>query len=297
MAMATISDDGRESAGSLDGIRAEILQLLERLTAAIEHEYVQERERVMHTPDEHRAELVQRLLSEEGPFEAADMAELDYDVHSSWHLGLVATGAGADQFIRRLGARYGRSLLVVSVDGNVWAWLGARTRPAAADIERLSMNAEVRTPLAVGEPGRGIDGWRLTHEQAQDALRIALRRSERFAYYADDRVLAATLPNDTLVRSLKQAYLAPLGSRQDGGVTLRQTLRAYIDLECNATAAAHALKVGRQAIKGRVCTVERLIGRPLNECLGEMDVALRLEDLEGGVFTNDASPDGDRLSP
>jgi hypothetical protein len=218
--------------------------------------------------------------------EPADMAELDYEVYSSWHLGLIATGAGADAFVRTLKAHYGRrQLLVVSVDGIACAWLSGEKRPTTADLERPSIN---KPSLAMGEPGRGIDGWRLTHDQARAALGVALRNPEKFARYADDRLLAAVLENSTLARSLRQKYLMPLRSQRDGGATLRQTLRTYIDLEDNATSAAEVLKVGRRAVKNRVCVAERLIGCPLRECSAELDVALRLEELDCTAVTDDA---------
>ncbi len=285
----TTGDDGRETAGSLDGVRGEILHLLTRLTSAIEQEYILKGGPVAHSPEQRRAEIVQKLVSGH-PVEPAEMAELDYEVHSSWHLGLVATGAGANEFVRKLKAHYGRRLLVVSVDWNAWAWLGGEKRPTAADVERPSINGQVQPSVAVGEPGRGLDGLRLTHDQARAALGVALRNPERFARYADDRLLAAVLENDTLARSLRQKYLIPLRRQRDGGVMLRQTLRTYIDLEDNATSAAEVLKVGRRAVKSRVCVAERLIGCPLRECSAELDVALRLEELDRKAVTDNAPP-------
>jgi DNA-binding PucR family transcriptional regulator len=262
--------------------------LLEHLTAAIEREYVQEHERVARSPEQRCAEIVRRLLSGEH-VNPAELAELNYDIHTSWHVGLVATGAGAQEILRTLRAHFAGRLLPVSLDGRVWAWLGGQQRPVDADIERLSANGHVGVSLAIGEPGMGIEGWRLTHDQAQAALGVALRKPGRVARYADDRLLAAALQNDTLAESLKQRYLTPLGSQRDGGATLRRTLGTYIDVECNATSASYALKVGRRAVKDRVHTAERLIGCPLHECLAELDVALRLEEL-GHTVVADNSP-------
>ncbi len=257
--------------------------LLEHLTVATEGEYNRECERVV--PEQRRADIVRKLLSDE-TVNPAEMAELDYEVHTSWHLGLIATGTGVEEVLRALKAHFGRRLLPISLDGRVWAWLGGRERPVAADIERLSINRHIGLSLAIGEPGRGIDGWRLTHNQAQDALDVALRKPDKFARYADGRVLAAAVQNETLARSLRQKYLVPLRGQRDGGVTLRRTLRVYIDLECNATSAAELLKVGRRAVKNRVWTAERLIGCSLGGCLGELDAALRLDELDRAAATD-----------
>jgi DNA-binding PucR family transcriptional regulator len=137
----------------------------------------------------------------------------------------------------------------------------------------------VSVSLAIGEPGRGIEGWRLTHYQARAALELALRRSSKFARYADDPLLAAVVQDATLTQSLEQQYLMPLRGQRDGGTALRRTLRAYINAECTATSAASPLKVGRHTVESRIRTAESLLGRPLRTCMAVLDVALRLDDL------------------
>jgi hypothetical protein len=274
----------------LHDIRRTQEALLEHLTAAIEREYLHELGRIARSPEQRRAQIVHRLLAGE-PVEPTDLAELDYELHTSWHLGMIATGPEVADFLRGLKAHYARRLLGVSLEGSAWAWLGGQKPPVVKDIERLSTDGYVGLAVGVGEPGRGIDGLRLTHDQAQDALRVALRRPDRFACYADHRLLAAAVSNDTLVASLKQKYLLPLGSQRDGGATLRRTLRTYIDLECNATSAAHELNVGRRSVKSRIRTAEGLIGCALGECLAELDVALRLDELDRAASANDAPPD------
>lgn len=269
-----LSNDGP----ALHHIRRTQEGLLEQITAAIEREYNQEFERIAHSPEQRHAEVVQKLLSAE-PTDPAVVAELGYDIHSSWHVGLIVTGAEAGELIRTLEEHYARKLLAVPANGNVSAWLSTESTPKLADIKRLLSVARAGPALAVGEPGRGIDGWRLTHQQAQDALRVALLRPERFSRYEDDALLSAVLLNDTLARSLEHKYLRPLSSQRDGGTTLRHTLRVYIAVECNATSAAQELRVGRRAVKDRVCTAERLIGCCLRECLAEMHAALCFDDL------------------
>jgi hypothetical protein len=262
---------------ALHDIRRTQEALLEHVTAAIEHEYEQERERIARSPERRRSEIVQAMLS--GTADPSDLAELDYDVHASWHVGMIATGTGAQELLDRLKARFGRRVLPVLLDGTAWAWVGGKTRPTEADIERASYGAQSQPSLGIGEPGLGIDGLRLTHDQARAALGVALRKPQRLARYADHRLLAAVLENATLAQSLRQKYLMPLCSQRDGGATLRHTLRTYIDLDCNASSAAEVLTVGRRAVKNRVRSAEKLTGSALYECLAELDVALRLDEL------------------
>jgi PucR C-terminal helix-turn-helix domain/GGDEF-like domain len=239
---------------------------------------VTEEAHIPWVPEQRRGEIVRRLLAGDS-IDAGMLAELDYELHAFWHVGVIAAGEGAKAFSGRLNADFGRRLLPVSHGRTLWAWLGGSRAPAATDVERLSPIGHADLSVAIGEPGRGIDGWRLTHRQAHAALEVALRKPARFARYEDDRLLAAALQNETLARSLMQKYIAPL-DRQREGETLRRTLRVYLDLESNASSAAHTLSVGRRAVKDRVHKVERLIGCHLHECLAELEVALRLDELD-----------------
>jgi len=258
--------------------------LLLHLMAAIEHEYNQECERAVRSPEQRRADIVQRLLAGK-PVGPAELAELDYEFHVSWHLAAIVTGAGAKDALRRLEVGPGRKFLSVSCgDKAVWVWIGSRRKPDATEVERaLSTNGATGVSLVE----RGIDGWRLTHDQAQEALQVALRTPEKVARY--EPFLAAAVQNDTLARSLKQKYLAPLASQRDGGAILRQTLRAYIDAHGSATSAAKALNIRRHTVESRLHTVEELIGCPLYTCLAKIDVALRLSELDDTTVLDDSS--------
>lgn len=132
-----------------------------------------------------------------------------------------------------------------------------------------------------------MDGWRLTHCQAREALRLAARKSDKLARYGDGPLLAAALQNDTLARWLN-AFLSMLDGRGDGR-KLRQTLRAYIDAECSATSAAPVLKIGRHTVESHVRVAEELLGRPLRVCISELNVALALDELERAIVTDDSS--------
>lgn len=287
----SMSNNGRDTARSLQGIglacnppalqdlRSRQELLLERLIAAIEHDYDEAHESLARSPEQRRAEIVQRLLAEE-PVEFAELAELKYEFHSVWHLGMIATGTGAQEVLSRVKTDLGCMLLQVSGgNGTVWAWLGASRKIKAADVERLSSASQVAwESLAIGGLGKGLDGWRRTHREAMGALPRALGGPEKVVRYVDAPLLAAALENDTLAAWLRE-FLNPLRSRPDGGVGLRQTLRAYIDAECNRSSAASMLKVRRQTVTSRLGIAEQLLGRQLRTCLAELDIALQLLDL------------------
>jgi hypothetical protein len=252
--------------------------LLERLMVAISTEYKRETQRAGRSPEQRHAEFVRKLIA----YETVDTARVDYEF-DAWHLGVIAAGDDARDALRSLAARADRQLLCVPhVDGTVWAWLGGQRSFEVAEMDRqLGIKDFTDVSWAIGEPGKGIDGWRLTHRQAQAALLVSLYRPRKITRYAEEMLLAAALRDETLARSLSQIYLSPLSCQRDSGAVSRETLLAYFKARRNATSAGAEIGVVRQTIEQRLQTVEQVLGRALPTCLIELEVALRFEELVG----------------
>jgi PucR C-terminal helix-turn-helix domain/GGDEF-like domain len=274
-------------AGPLRGILGARASLIDRLLTAITGAYGDELQQTERSPDRRRTQLVYALLAGQ----AVDPAELVHNL-DEWHLAVIATGAAAPQAVMSMASGLDRRLLSVPHGAeSVWAWLSGRRRLTDTDIERwLSAEAHPDVLLAVGEPGRGIDGWRLTHRQAQAALLVALRtpRPQRLTRYADVALLASALRDDVLARSLIEIFLSPLDSQRDGGAVSRATLRAYFTSGHNIKVAAAALGVERRTVAYRLQKAEECLGRRLDTHHAELEVALRLEVLyQDSIHTND----------
>jgi hypothetical protein len=251
--------------------------LLERLTAAIATEYQRERERMERSPEQWRRELVQKLLAGE----PVNASTLDYDF-DGWHLGLIAVGADAGDAVRALANGFGCRLLIVArSEGTLWAWLGGCRKLSAADVERLvAADGVAEASLAMGGSQKGLDGWRLTHREAQAALPVAVSgKRQTLTRCADVPLEAALLRHELLANVLVENYLSPLDSQKDRGVVLRETLRAYFSKECNAAKAGVVLRVDRHTVRRRLRTIEGALGRLIPTCRAELEVALRLEEL------------------
>ena len=271
-----------EAEGLLDP--AQLKRLLRRLAAAVDRlleavsrAYEEEREQRQLTSKRRRAALVDRLLAGE----PLDLTELGYDL-GACHVGLLASGPGAEDAAPAIARELGARLLPVEhSDGAFWAWLGRR---APFEGEEALRAAEAAKPteaaLALGEPADGLVGWRLTHRQARVAFAVARRRPGRVVRYADVALLAAALQDDLLTASLGRLYLAPLKAERDGGTALRETLRAYFASDRNISSAAAALGVNRRTVSNRLRTMERHIGRSLDACESDLQLALSLEQLE-----------------
>ncbi len=267
------------------GIRGADLQRLRRtqaaldpLLAAVSEEYAREERERPGSTEQRRAERIERLLAGE----PIDTSQIAYDFEG-FHLGLLAQGPGVGNVLRDLAAALDCRLLTACRGGEtLWAWLGFRKPPDSEAPRRyLSANWPPNGALAIGEPGEGISGWRLSHRQAKIALPIALRGAESCVRYADVALLATTLQDDLLATSLRKLYLEPLEAARDGGEVAIETLRAYFAAERNVSSAASALEVTRKTVNSRLRAIEACLNRRITSCGAELEVALGLEDLEG----------------
>jgi PucR C-terminal helix-turn-helix domain/GGDEF-like domain len=249
--------------------------VFDRVLGLISREYKQGARMEAFSSELRRVKRVRRLLDGE-PVSSTDFS---YEFEGS-HVGVVAAGREAAEAIRGLASKLGRRLLMVSPEGSqVWAWLGSRRSWDPQDLHtHLDTDSSI-APAAIGEPARGIAGWRLTHRQAKAAMQIAKREGEGCVRYRDVALIASVMRDELLCSSLHQTYLSPLEERSDG-VVLRETLLAYLKADRNSSSAAAALGVNRHTVSNRLKAIEESLGRPLHECATELEIALRFSDLE-----------------
>ncbi len=231
------------------------------------------------------------------------------------HLGVIARGVGAPALLGDLAGMLDRQLLCVEQgQGTVWAWLGGQRTLRMSDVRRalrsygstpasheqqsstrmgdvepaptsppkgraLKGQRSLGVTLAIGEPARGLEGWRATHRQAQAALLVAMRRAAPLTCYADVALLAAALKDPTLARELVEIYVVPLAEDRGTTSVLADTVRGYLAAERNASSAAAMLKIARSTLEKRLRIAEERLGRPLHPCPVELEVALQLDAL------------------
>jgi hypothetical protein len=245
------------------------------LVARISEEYERENQGQDVSADRRLAKRVRKLLAGE----LVDPPELNYDFEAH-HIGVVASGSDATAAVHVLAKATDSAVMLVRPTPDlIWAWLGSRRRGGDQRLaQHLSPDAFSCLTMGIGESGRGAAGWRLTHSQATAAYSAATRSPGGVSQYGDVALLASMLQDDTLSTSLSTLYLQPLERSQDGGATLRATLRAYFACGRNAASAAAALGVSRQTVANRLRAIERHIGRPIAGCVSGLEAAMLLAD-------------------
>lgn len=251
--------------------------LFAQLLETVSEEHAKEAEGGRGNGTDRRRGQIKALLGGRQPSGEMDLG-YDLDGH---HLGLLAKGGGARELVGALATKLNRRLLAERLEGEVvWScWLGGREPLRTADALRaLAGLPPASAVIALGEPGEGITGWRLSHRQAMAALPIAERRGKAVVRYADVAVLASVLRDELGVTSLRHLYLQPLEAGRDGGKAAIETLRAYFATERNISSTAAALGVDRRTVRNRLRAIEELFERPLGEIATDLETALQLVD-------------------
>ncbi|HEX5608543.1 MAG TPA: helix-turn-helix domain-containing protein [Solirubrobacterales bacterium] len=250
---------------------------LDRLMVLVSAAYRAELERTRRSSAQKRADQVAHLLKSSSLVGPADLG-YDFDL---WHVGMIVVGDRAERTARAIGERCGqRSLPVVQDQDITWIWIGSTQQPVFAKLERyLTESTPAQISIAIGEPRRGLEGWRQTHHEAQVALQVMLCRPQRVTRCRDVILISAVMRDQSLAMSLIETYLAPLDGRGDSGQVLRRTLREYFNADQNAVSAAAALGVARHTVERRLRSVEERLGQTLDTCGPQMQVALGAEEL------------------
>jgi len=267
----------RFAAGDLQKLLRSQAALFDRVVVTVTEEYTSEVKRRLVSAGRGRAERVERVLDGE----LADLAEPGYEL-DGYHLGATASGNGAADILRNLSRELDRRILLVPRENEtLWAWLGGKDALECTEAEHVcSCELPPGVSLAIGEPGEGLAGWRMTHRQAKAAQSVGSHVANRPVRYADVAILAAALRDDLLTHSLRQLYLDPLTELRNGSEPSWETLRAYFACGGNVSSAAALLGVKRHTITRRLRAIEDCIGRSLSVCLPELHVALRLAQFD-----------------
>ncbi len=257
--------------------------------------YQSEHDRWMESQSGLRALRVRELL---------DGADLDIDAVTTairyplrrTHLAVVAWRdkddggddlASMERFVDQLAESAGarESSLFISVDRLTgWAWIPVRAEAAPNAVARMRAFAESRIDapwIAAGNPLPGVEGFRRSHQQAQEAHAVAIAsgsNAHRVTVASDPGLSTAALVGNNLAaaRVWVAEVLGPLASCTDNDERLRETLGVFLRAGGSFKAAAEELHLHSNSVKYRVQRAIDRRGRPISDGRLDVEVALLL---------------------
>lgn len=244
-----------------------------------------ERDRVRLGADARRLMVVRNMLDGTASADSRELsAMLGGHPLSGYNTGLLLHASDADQVadlrdaaleLARLAGS--RNPLLVSPGGrDLWAWLATKAAPDTAKFARIGASLSQRgVSVALGVPCEGIDGFRLSHLQAQRAQRLALAAHglPNPIHFAAIETLAMLWQTGDEAPRFVQRVLGPLAKNTEAVSRLRETARVVLETG-SVERAAQILVVHKNTIRYRMAQVEKHLGRPINE--GPTDLGLAL---------------------
>lgn len=266
--------------------------MLEELTAT----YTHERERILSGAFSMRMNTVREILDgTQGSAEDAS-TQLSYPVHRvNTALVLWTTDHAISidsRIFEPLAQRLARSasateiLCVPSGARGLWVWMvtGGADEPT---IDSALVPPGVQ--VAVGRPGKGIDGFRRTHREAQAAQVIATRaqQSRPVTTYRDVEIVSMLASRPDAMNALVGRELRGLVDDDETSARLRNTLRAVLSNPGNLEAAARRLGVHKNTVRYRVQQIEKRLGQPIARRAMHLELALDCFDTFGAIAFDD----------
>ncbi|MFF8475131.1 PucR family transcriptional regulator [Streptomyces sp. NPDC015414] len=240
----------------------------------------------------HAEEIALIQLIASGAPMAEDLAEghLRYRM-ARWHMSLVLwvdDPQDADALDEAIAAvrssAGGRSALVARASATSrWIWLSGETVPDPHHVEKeLAAADEVRA--AVGRPGRGLEGFRSSHQDAlaAQALVIRLGSERRFTAYADVELIDALTKDRSGARLFVINTLGPLA---EADTALRQALLTYVQCGFSTTRAAANLYAHRNTVERRVSRANELSAVKVEDNPAHVAAALLVLDIAPDIVT------------
>jgi sugar diacid utilization regulator len=289
--------DPKLSLGVYELIARISFDYIDRISQLVVATYQDERDRWLGNRNTMRASRVRDLIAG---------ADVDVDVDAMiaairyplrrFHVALVVWCQESDsgdeltvmeRFVQKLAESVAacERPLFISVDHVTgWVWIPLRSDAAPDASRRIRAFAETTTDapwIAAGKPLPGIDGFRRSHQQAQDARSVAIAsgaNGPRFIAADDAGLAVAALVGDNLeaASAWVAEVLGPLSSPTESDERLRETLRVFLRTGSSNKAAAEELHLHVNSVKYRVQRAVERRGHPIADDRLDVEVALIL---------------------
>jgi PucR C-terminal helix-turn-helix domain/GGDEF-like domain len=272
---------------------------IDRISQHVVAAYQQARDKWLETRNTLRAAKVREILGGGGDIDVDAMSiAIRYPLRRT-HMALVLwCRESVDELaeMERLVQAFAEAVaapdapLFVSMDRvTACAWITLPAAIAGEAVARMRAVSGADGPdVAVGSPLPGVNGFRQSFRQAQDARSVALiagADGRRFTASSDRGVaLAALLAADVTVASTwVREVLGPLAEATEADERLRETLQAFLGSGSSYKAAAQMLHLHANSVKYRVHRAVERRGRAIDDDRLDVEVALLLCDRFGSA--------------
>jgi hypothetical protein len=279
-------------AASCSAVSRRLFEWSDALTEAASRSYVDELTDPEPSAEARRWREVKSILEQSGSQEPPPHGSLAWPMGGS-HIGMTAwkidaTGAGElGKYVQRIERTAGAPLMSVRDDeGAIHVWLN---RKAAVDGDLLtSLGPPHNIALAVGEPAKGVAGFRRTHQQAQ-LTRMLMEQMDppsaqpQLWLYREHQLAALAVGSTENMRSFVTEQLVALADESEASEQLCETIDVFFASGMNKIKTAEKLRIHRNTLCYRLDRAAALRGRALLEQQVEMAVAIRLRQRSPGM--------------
>jgi diguanylate cyclase with GGDEF domain/PucR-like helix-turn-helix protein len=285
----------------IEAMSAAMFEYIDWMSQQVVVVYEDERERWLENQNSLRGLRVREVLDPNKTVDV-DAATTSIRYPLRWHhLALVMwypDGEGDElgrlqRFLRELGeaAGAGAGPLFVAADKSCgWGWLPYRAAvgDVASKVRRFALARPDSPSLAIGTMAGGVEGFRRSHREAQQARGVAIIREWRgpAVIAADDPGLSvvARLGGDVDgIRDWVGTVLGDLADESENDERLRETLRVYLGCGCSYKLAAEELNLHFNSVKYRVGRAVARRGREIGTDRLDVELALLACHWYGGA--------------
>lgn len=296
-----ILDDPQAENEALEDLNRISFSYVDQISEQALTEYQAERDRWHTHRTTVKAEALDQLLDRDTPLTGPDVVtsehKLGYQLQATHVAGTVwiddsgePAGAAVDpadlerqtrRVIVAAGGK-GEPLFRLRDSTEAWWWVHwPEDAPPPADAFRSALT-ELDVPvlrLALGGPGRGVEGFRESHHDALAAERVSMiagPAAPRVVSTAEPGVRCAAMLAADLsdTKRLVQSALRKLAADTPTNADLRETLRVYLEEQGSHSAAARRLHIHKNTVGYRLAKAADLSGKALTRNRVDTELAL-----------------------
>jgi PucR C-terminal helix-turn-helix domain/GGDEF-like domain len=279
--------------GALKASSSFMFDYIDGISGELVAAYHVERDRWVRSAAAIRAETVRDILDGRLENEHTATSRLGYELRRH-HVGLILAGepenrttrgGGLEREAVEVAAILGCAdpLLVSTGAATLWAWCGTFQNPCADALARVARHrpsAGVR--MAIGSPGFGVEGFRITHVEAGQASRFwELGATGATASYGSLELVSLLASDLERARRFVLRELGLLAEQAEATAKLRSTLLGFLSHGGSHVRAARALHMHENTVYNHVRRAEELLGGPVVDRQFELQAALTVAQTLG----------------